>query len=175
MRLNGISKLRHFAAALMVLGATAGCGSSALTDGKIFGILKTANDGEIKASQRAQEHAQGTSAKDYASMVNSMHTDANARQTKLATDQGITPVTSTDNTSLQSANDAVYAKLVAAPDSAFDSEYITQMIESHQKVLDLLDNDMIPAAHNASLKTELATTKAAVTDHLNKAKAIKAQ
>lgn len=171
------SKLPRFLILGAVFTAALACGGSHgnLSDGQIFGILETANNGEIKAGQYAQAHAQGASVKSYADMMVSDHTAANSRQMQLRTDQGITEATSTDNTSLQSANDAVYAKLVATPDSAFDSEYVSQMIESHQHVLDILNNDLIPDANNAALKTELQTTKSTVTDHLNQAHALQSQ
>jgi putative membrane protein len=175
MIFNPMSNLRLLAVTVTLVGMSVGCGKTTLTDGEIFGILKTANDGQISFGQRAQAHAQGASVQSFASSVVSTDTDANTRQEALATNEGITPVTSSTNTNLQSANDAVTTKLVATPDSAFDSEYISQVISSLQNVLDIVNNDMIPDAHNADLKTELATTQATVTSQLSQAKAIQAQ
>jgi hypothetical protein len=71
-------------------GGSSDASAAALTEAQVVGVAAAINMGEIQAGTLAQTKAVSTQAKDYASMMVTMHTAAQARQTAL----GVTPAAS---------------------------------------------------------------------------------
>jgi len=115
-----------------------------LTDGEIAAISKAANDGEIEHAKLAKKEKIEAKESDISKRLTD---DASARtETLKATAKG----------------------------AEFDRAYIAGQVEAHTAVLDLIDKQMLPAAHGPALKAELEKVRGAVELHLGQAKEIQA-
>ena len=103
------------------------------------------------------------------------HGEAKAEQAKLFKQLNLTPTQSQKATALQQDSEKTMTSLRAAPGTSFDMRYIDSQIEAHQKVLDALDNELLPAATDKQLIDGLNKMKATVQSHLQEAKPIQAE
>jgi putative membrane protein len=60
-------------------------------------------------------------------------------------------------------------------DANFDKQYMDAQIREHQKLLDLLDKELIKSADNGALKEFLENLRPKVAFHLTKAREIRKQ
>jgi len=154
-------------------GGTQNDAGQVRTDGQIASIVSTANTGEVAQAQVALSKAEDAQVRDYAQHMITEHTAAEQRLTQLLTAAGITPQPSQVSTSLKADSDRVVQQLTAtAAGPNFDSVYIQSQIAVHQKVLDLVDDELIPSAQNSTLQDELQATSDAVSKHLEDAEDI---
>jgi len=155
--------------------ASAGDAASAqLTDPQIAAVTSTANEGEVLQANTARPKLSNASAQGFADMMVTMHTAAQARQSALLMQKGITPEPNAISTMLKQESDAIVAQLSAAP-APVDVAYIDAQVTVHQKVLDTLDTVLIPSADDPALKADLMTTRSEVSAHLSMAKGIQTQ
>jgi putative membrane protein len=144
------------------------------TDAQILAFASTANSGEIAEAKLAQQKATNPAVKKYAALMLADHSkmlsDGNALATKLA----ITPDTSkSDVKDLAKDGDKDLKDLQGKKAGKdFDQEYMNKQVDTHQKVLDKL-NDASQSAKAPELKTAVDESIAKVQGHLTQAKAIK--
>jgi len=148
--------------------------SAELTDPQIAAVTSTANEGEVLQANTARPKLTNSSAQGFADMMVTMHTAAQARQSALLMQKGITPEPNAISTMLKQESDAIVAQLSAAP-APVDLAYMTAQVMVHQKVLNTLDTVLIPAADDPALKADLSTTRGEVSAHLNMATSIRDQ
>jgi len=143
------------------------------SDGQIAAVVSTANTGEVAQAQIALTKAQDPQVRDFAQQMVNEHGAANQRLTQLLAAAGITPEPNQVSTSLKADSDRIVQRLNAASaGQAFDSTYIDSQVQVHQKVLDLLEQELIPAAQNGTLRDELQATSDTVSHHLDEAQGI---
>lgn len=155
--------------------SAAGAAETAVTptEAQIAGIVKTANEGEVKAAKTAEKKASDKEVKDFASHMIHEHTKNTAdfqelaKKLKLKTDLNSATVKSLNQTS--QSNDAALKK-VSGP--AFYKIYMEQQIAAHQTVLAELEGKLIPNAQNQDFKNFLENTKSHVEEHLKQAQNI---
>lgn len=155
--------------------ATPGSPSSAqatpaLTQAQVAKITELANTSEIEQAKLAQGKAKSASVRKFAAMMIKHHGEAKAQQAKLYQSLQITPTQSQSATQLKDAGDRALGQLRAANGSAFDREYMESQVDAHQKVLDTIDQQLLPAAVDQSLMDELKKMRATVESHLTEAK-----
>jgi putative membrane protein len=144
------------------------------TDAQILAFAATANSGEIQEAQLAQHMATNPAVKKFAALMIADHTKMLADGKALATKLAITPdSTKSDVSDLakDGQNDLKDLKGKKAGKD-FDQEYISKQVDTHQKVLDKL-NDASKSAKAPELKTAVEESIAKVQGHLTQAKAIK--
>jgi putative membrane protein len=144
------------------------------TDAQILAFASTANAGEIQEAQLAQHMATNPAVKKFAAQMIADHTKMLADGKALATKLAITPdSTKSDVSDLakDGQNDLKDLKGKKAGKD-FDEEYISKQVDTHQKVLDKL-NDASKSAKAPELKTAVEESIAKVQGHLTQAKAIK--
>jgi putative membrane protein len=110
-------------------------------------------------------------ARGYADMMIAMHSAAQQRQQTLLQRKGITPEENTLSTMLRQESDAIVAALSAAP-SPVDLAYLQAQVAVHEKVLNALDEVLIPSATDAELKADLTTARGEVSMHLELARSM---
>jgi putative membrane protein len=144
------------------------------TDAQILAFAKTANSGEIAEAKLAQHKATNPAVKKFAALMIADHTKMLADGTALATKLAITPDTSKDAvTDLAKDGDKDLKDLQdkkAGKD--FDEDYMEKQVDTHQKVLDKL-NDASQSAKAPEVKSAVEESIAKVQGHLTQAKAIK--
>jgi len=146
-----------------------------LSESQIAMIADLANSSEIEQAKLAQGKAKAASVKKFAAMMIKHHTDAKNEQAKLFKQLNLTPTQSQTATSLKEDADKSTSALRASSGAAFDQRYMDGQVEAHQKVLDTLNNELIPAATQQELVSGLNKMKATVEAHLQEAKSIQAE
>lgn len=144
-----------------------------LTDGEIVAITRAANDGELEHAKIAKTRAKHKRVKEFAHMMTKEHGDANKREDALSKRASITAI---DNeASRKLADDAKTRSETlksAAKGAEFDRAYIDAEVQVHTLVLDMINNQMLPAAQNPELKAELEAFRGTIEAHLTQAKDI---
>jgi putative membrane protein len=143
-------------------------------DAGILGVLHAANVGETSAANIAKDRSDDSAVKAFADMMIADHTRADHQGMALAQQIGVSPAPpSATLARLQNFEEDSLKASERGP--AFDRLYLTQQIDGHQRVLDLV-NASISKAQHAELKTALQTQiKPMVEAHLAKAKQILAR
>jgi putative membrane protein len=143
--------------------------AAALTEGQVVGVAAAINMGEIQAGTLAQTKASTTPARDFASMMVTMHTAAQARQTAL----GIAPAASPTQTMVTTMATSTLQSLQSVPAGPeFDRAYIQSQVTMHTSARDLIDSTLLPNATTAALRDELTRTRGEVVMHLTEATSI---
>lgn len=123
-----------------------------LTDEQILAVLDAANKKEIDEAQLAQTKAKSKDVKAYAKVITQHHTEAKAKQAKLAKKLGITAADSDKSKQLTDETQHALEQLKALQGADFDQQFVATMIKDHQNTLDFLDRKALPDAKNADLK-----------------------
>jgi putative membrane protein len=145
-----------------------------LSEGQIAMVAELANTSEIEQGKLAQGKAKSPSVKKFAAMMVQHHTEAKTEQAKLFKQLNLTPTQSQTATSLKQSSETATSELRSTA-TAFDQRYVDSQIEAHEQVLETLDNQLIPAATDPSLKAGLNKMRATVEAHLREAKSIQAE
>ncbi len=144
------------------------------TDAQILAFASTANAGEIQEAKLAQQKAMNPAVKKFAAMMIADHTkmqaDGKALSTKLAvmpdsSKSEVSDLAKDSNKDLKDLNNKKAGK-------GWDEDYMEKQIDTHQKVLDKL-NDASKSAKSPELKSAVDASIAKVQDHLTQAKSIK--
>jgi putative membrane protein len=146
-----------------------------LTQDQIAMVADLANSSEIEQAKVAQSKAKSASVKKFAAMMIKHHTEAKAEQAKLFKQLNLTPTESQPAMALKQDADKTTNELRAATGAAFDQRYMDRQVDAHQKVLDALNGELLPAASAPELVNGLNKMKATVESHLEQAKAIQAE
>jgi len=139
------------------------------TDPEIMAIVEAANTAEIDAGKLAQTHAQNAQVKQFAKHMVKSHTHMNASLAKKIKMKPMTNDTSEDIR--KNALDSV-EKLKGMQGADFDKAYIDNQVTMHEKVLDMVNNTLLPNAQNEQLKAALTKAAPEIKSHLEKAKKI---
>jgi putative membrane protein len=144
----------------------------ALSDGQILSVMTTVDKGEIEQAEIAQQKAIDPQVDRFASMMVKQHTASKQKAEKLVQRAAlpIEPTPLADE--LAEKSDQMVKTLKDADSEAFDVLYMNGQVAQHAKVLGLIENQMIPSAVNAKLKSQLVEARKMVSDHLENAKRI---
>jgi len=157
-------------------GGTGGTTVVVLNDGQIAAVMVGANSGEVQAAQVAlsRSGSDNTAVRNFATMMVTDHNAANARLQSLLQSANITAEDSSQRQALATQAAQTVSTLWATPDATFNAVYAQSQVTMHQMVMQLLQNQLIPAVQNAALKAELQTELTAVMGHLTEAQALAA-
>jgi len=146
-----------------------------LSENQIAMITQLANNGEIEQAKLAQNKAKSPAVKKFAAMMLKEHTDALAQQSKLYRKLNLTGAQSGDANTLKDGADKTLGSLRAADGDAFDVAYVNAQVDEHQKVLDTIDQKLLPAATDQELIDGLNKMRSTVDTHLKHAQTLQAQ
>jgi putative membrane protein len=141
-----------------------------LSDDEIAAVTRAANTGEVAQANAALPKLTHPDAKQFAAMMVKMHTVAEKRQTILARAKGLMPQTNRVSAQLTRESDAIVEQLGAATPDAVDRLYMAKQVSAHQRVLEAIDDVLIPSASDPALKQELQASRAEVALHLERAR-----
>jgi putative membrane protein len=147
-------------------------GEQRLTDAQIMSVVSAANAGEIAQANAALPKLTNGDAMAFAKMMVEMHTAAQERQNTMAQQKGVTPETNALSTQLAQDSDDVLKELSTADRDEVDQLYMEKQVEQHEKVLETLDEKLIPSATDPALQQELQTSRSEVSAHLTRAREI---
>jgi putative membrane protein len=146
-----------------------------LTEAHVAMITDLANTAEIEQGKLAQTKAKSPAVKKFAAMMIKHHTEAKNEQAKLYKQLNLTPTQSQPATALKEDADKTIGSLRAADGSAFDMAYMNSQVDAHQKVLDSINQVLLPAASDQKLVDGLNKMKKTVEEHLDEARSIQAE
>jgi putative membrane protein len=146
-----------------------------LSESQVAMLTDLANTAEIEQGKLAQTKAKSPAVKKFAAMMVKHHTDAKNEQSKLYKQLSLTPTQSQQATLLKEDGDKTLGALRAADGNSFDVTYINSQVDAHQKVLDSINQDLLPAAADQQLVDGLNKMKATVEAHLNEARSLQAE
>jgi len=137
----------------------------ALSDAQIAAITEAANSAEIAQAKIAQLKSKDADVKSFAAMMIVHHGDAKQKQAKLKLKTEESGVSTAMNADAGATLDAL--KTDSGQD--FDEVYIRAQVTGHQKVLDTINDKLLPNAKDANLKAYLQEIKPKVEEHLKQA------
>jgi len=138
----------------------------ALSDAQIAAITESANSAEIAQAKVAQVKSKDAGVKSFAAMMITHHGQAKQKQAKL----NIKPEESGVSTAMHADAGATLNALEAATGKDFDRVYIASQVTGHQKVLDTINDKLLPNVKEPNLKAYLDEIKPKVEQHLQQAK-----
>jgi putative membrane protein len=145
---------------------------AALSEPQIAKVSELVNTAEVEQGKLAQGRAKAPAVKKFAAMMIKHHGDALNEQTKLIKKLQLTPADSETAQALKADGDKTLQTLKSADAASFDAVYVTSQIDGHQKVLDLLDTQLLPAAKTPEVVDALRRARGIVENHLNEARAL---
>jgi putative membrane protein len=146
-----------------------------LSEAQIAMLTDLANSSEVEQGKLAQTKAKSPEVKKFAAMMVKHHTEAKNEQSKLYKQLSLTPTQSQQATLLKEDGDKTLGSLRSADGSNFDVAYMNSQVDAHQKVLDSINQDLLPAAADQRLVDSLNKMKSTVEAHLNEARSIQAE
>ncbi len=131
--------------------------SAALDDAQIAHIAYTAGVIDVTAAKQALTKSHNASVREFAEVMARDHAAVNDQALALAKKLGVTPADNATSQSLAKGAAAEQAKLAKLSGAAYDKAYAENEVAFHKAVLAALDGTLIPATHNAELKSLLET------------------
>lgn len=144
----------------------------ALSEDQIARVSELVNTAEVEQAKLAQSKAKSPGVKRFATMMIEHHGRALREQAKLVDRLNLKPDDSAIAAKLKADAERALDTLKNADAASFDVAYVTSQIDAHQKVLDLLDSQLLPAAKTPEVAGALRTARAAVEQHLKEAQAL---
>jgi putative membrane protein len=140
-----------------------------LTDAQIAAVTDAVNTAEIEQAQLAQSKSTNAQVQSFASMMIEHHGQAKRKQTTL----GIAEAESALSLKLAAETRTTLEQLEQKSGSEFDRAYLQAQIDGHQKVLNAIDQQLLPDAKNEQLKSYLEELRPQVAAHLERARTAK--
>lgn len=120
------------------------------------------NNAEIQQAELAQSKSKDPHVLSFASMMIAHHSEAKQQQSAL----GLGTAGSSALQQLSSEGQRTLATLRDKNGKDFDRAYMQAQIDQHQKVLDMLDRQLLPNADNPQFRSHLMKLKPTVQRHL---------
>lgn len=143
--------------------------------GQVLELLRVINANEVTAGKIALQRASHADVKKFAEIMVDDHTQNIQDIKNLAQALQITLLPSEKSVSLENKGKEGAQKLESVPKRRFDKVYMNAMVEGHQKVLNTIDQDLLPNAVNPRVIDNLKATRAKVAMHLKMAKEIQSR
>lgn len=145
--------------------------TQALDDAQIARITSDANGAEIDQGKLAQKKAKDARVKEFAERMVKHHTRAKDKQDKLKLETAESLLA----TKLEHDASNTLGELSANSDASFDQEYLADQVKEHQRLLDTIDQELVPNAKNEQLKAYLSEIRPTVESHLKAARELEAK
>jgi putative membrane protein len=113
--------------------------------------------------------------KAFAKQMITDHSSTNDKAVALAKKLDLKPEDNDASKGIKASQDSVRDVLKKMSGAAFNKAYIDNEVTYHEKVLDTIDNALIPNAQNAELKQLITDVRPVVSAHLDHAKQIQAK
>ncbi|MCW8869747.1 MAG: DUF4142 domain-containing protein [Proteobacteria bacterium] len=141
--------------------------SDSLTDANIAAIVVGANKIDISAGHIAIEYSDNKEVKKFANLMIVDHQSVLDAAVELVTRLGVEPENNDLVFSLAEQSQQHEAKLKTLSGKAFDKAYIDHEVAYHQAVIGVIEQQLIPSAKNAELKSLLESVLPAFKAHLD--------
>jgi putative membrane protein len=140
----------------------------ALNDEQIAAITDSANSAEVEQGKIARLKSKDRDVQRFSAKMIAAHEEAKKNQDKLDLKTAESALGNTFGTEAASTMNT----LKGAEGTAFDKTYIDAQVDEHQKLLDALNDKLIPNVKNPDLKAYLNQILPHVAQHLKEAETI---
>lgn len=141
----------------------------------VLGISTIANRGEVESARFAVENGRSEEVKGLARMIRQDHQQALDREMQMGQQLGVQPATdSRPARNLEQQNRQLMERLRAARGDAFDATYVSSQIDMHRQTLQLIDDQLVPAAQG-EMAQHLRQLRTTVEMHLRELQRIESQ
>ncbi|MFW5443354.1 MAG: DUF4142 domain-containing protein [Methylococcaceae bacterium] len=164
--INFIFAIATFALLIGCANANKSQQSEIITDANIAAIVVGANNIDISAGKLALQRSQNKLIKEFAERMITDHSAVLNSAVDLVTKLGVTPVNNNLVATLTEQSNNHEENLRSLSGNAFDKSYIGHEVAYHQAVIDVIENQLIPAAQNNELKALLVSVIPAFKAHL---------
>lgn len=141
-------------------------------EAEILATVLAVDMGEILAASQAKMKKISEPVLEYAKMIHTEHGMHMEKTMMLGKKMDVTPTITDSVDKLQQKGAGELAKLVPLDGKEFEQAYVAAMIKGHTEVLAMIDDKLLTATENDTLKDHLTKTRAAIAGHLEKAKAL---
>jgi putative membrane protein len=156
-------------------GLDGGAEQGDVTDAQSAGVMLVANMGEVEQGLLCLALGQRGDVRAFAQRMVDEHTATLTRQATLLRGLDVRPAETRTSETLRQKSERTVTSLSREDATAFDLAYVNAQVQAHTEVLAQLNDRLIPQADNAAWKADLEATRAAVRQHLEMAKALKAK
>lgn len=145
-----------------------------LTDPEIAMVTRVANLGEVREGNIARDKATDPAVREFAVMMVNEHNEANTKAEEALAKKEIPSADSALSRQIDT-NSATAADMLrnAAAGAPFDRAYMDRQIEVHQYVLNTIDKQLLPSAHDKAVRQVLNDMRTTVQKHLDRARQIR--
>ncbi len=144
------------------------------TDATIAGVELAANSTDMSYARLAPNRAQSAAVQDYAARMLTDHSAIDRSMRELLDAIRLDGEESPVSLAYRDESTAKRAQLRASAGRTFDSAYINNDVAFHARLIDLLDKQLVPNAHNPQLRQALASIYTAEVAHLSHAERVQA-
>jgi len=149
--------------------------SGALSDAQIMKVTETVDTGEVKQAELAQQRAKNPEVKQFAKHMISQHTKSKQQGEQLAKQIQAKPAQSPLSLELETEATQTLDSLKTADAASFDRDYVEVQVKQHQAVLNQIDQHLLPAASDPTLRSQLQQARQMVDAHLTEAKQLQSK
>jgi putative membrane protein len=153
------------AAAALAFSAPAMAHQSGISDPQIAHIAYTAGQIDVAAARQALERSRNADVRAFAETMARDHQAVNEQALALVQRLHVTPEANPTSAALTAGAASAHQRLGGLEGAAFDRAYVDNEVAYHRAVNTALRDTLIPAAHNAELKTLLETGLALFSAH----------
>jgi putative membrane protein len=144
----------------------------ALSEAQLAKVSELVNTAEVEQGKLAQAKAKAPAVKKFADMMVRQHGAALGEQAKIVKKLSLGSDDSAIAEKLKAEGETTLDTLKKTERAAFDAAYVKSQVEGHQKLLELLDTQLIPAAKTREVVDALRQARAIVEQHLSEARAL---
>jgi putative membrane protein len=146
-----------------------------LSEAQIAKLSELVNGAEVEQAKLAQRKAKAPGVRKFADKMIEHHGSALREQAKLLKKLNLTPASSSTAETLKADADKTLANLQKTDAAGFDDAYVRSQIDAHQKVLELIDTEAMPAAKTPEVIDALRAGRGMVEQHLKEAQALQSK
>lgn len=161
---------KHLALSVCAAAFAVSTAMAAPGDGEIMAIAHAANTAEIDTGRLAKSRAQNPQVRQFAQQMIQDHTAMNA---ELAKNLDLELMDNDESQRIREDALASLDRLKGLQGAEFDRAYIESQVEMHEKVIALMQGELIPNARNPQLKSTLDKAAPKVQSHLKMARQIR--
>ena len=140
----------------------------------VMGVLRTANNIAIRSARLARTRSTNDAVRAYAVQILDDQVAATAKLSRLAQRRDLRPQSDPTSQQLTSEADRARATFETKRGESFDRAYIENEIQFHQRLLDLLDRTLTPAAADSEMTAYLAAERSTLGAQLDHAQHVQA-
>lgn len=145
---------------------------TSLTEPQIVKLSELVNASEVEQAKLASRKAQAPAVRKFADKLASHHAAAQREQAKLVKKLSLKAADSPSAETLKMDAEKTLATLKTTDAAGFDQAYLRAQIDAHQRVLELIDTEALPAATTPEVADALRAGRSVIEQHLKEAQAL---